>query len=48
VPYGSWRRHNLMVRINMLRPVNGFARLLFSLGLLLVSSGFFACRLRSE
>ena len=35
--YGSWRRPNVMVRINMLRAVSGFARLLFFLGLLLVS-----------
>jgi hypothetical protein len=37
VRYGSWRRPNVMVRINLLRAVNGFARLLFFLGLLLVS-----------
>lgn len=35
--YGSWRRPKVMVRINLLRAVNGFARLLFFLGLLLVS-----------
>jgi LPXTG-motif cell wall-anchored protein len=34
---GSWRRHNLMVRFNMPRAVSGFARLLFFLGLRLVS-----------